>query len=230
MPKPYKVAYLRKNFLADVESAEKLVEKVRSLSNFNPSGPPRSLHHKHVHRVVELAFMGVVSEWEDFLEQTFIRYLAGGESDNAFAANLKVGASTSTQHSYEILSQNSRYDPSRDYLRFSDPKWTLGQAEFFFVGGKPYDLLRPKLGLLQDANMIRNRIAHSSEKCKSDFKTVALRYTNPGANQLGQGYRVGNLLSAKAVRHFGQTAINKDWDYLKAFFELYSDLAKVIAP
>lgn len=76
--------------------------------------------------------MGVVSEWEDFVEQTFVRYLSTGKSDNDYTAPHKVGIAKNMQHSYELISGNASFDPSKDYLRFSDPKWTLVKADFFF--------------------------------------------------------------------------------------------------
>ena len=88
-----KVNHLLKNFLADIASAEALVGQVRSLSNINPHGHQRSLHIKQVYRVVELAFIGIVSEWESFVEHTFIRYLAGAKSVIGYAAAVSVGQS-----------------------------------------------------------------------------------------------------------------------------------------
>ena len=206
MARPLKTAHLRDNLLADIASAETLVTQVRSLANIHPGGPVRSLHVKHVYRVVELAFMGVVAEWEDFIEQTFVRYLAGAESGNGYKAPLKIGAARDMLHSYALLSRDANYDPAKHYLRFSDPAWTVTHADFFFTGGAPYATVRTNMARLREANLIRNRVAHSSKKCKEEFKQVALSYTNPGGTNLWQGYRVGNLLSANATRHFGAAA------------------------
>jgi len=228
MARPLKTGQLRKNFIADITSAENLVAKVRPLANVHPGGPQRSLHVKHVYRVVELAFMGIVSEWEDFVEQTFIRYLSDGQSDSGYGAPHKSGESNDMQHSYSLLSQNANYDPTKHYLRFSDPGWTISQAEFFFTGGGPYASIRTHIARLREANLIRNRVAHSSAKCKSEFKTVALSYVNPSGTTLGQGYRVGSLMASRAIRHFGAAAHNVD--YFKAFCDLYRKLADDICP
>ena len=228
MAKPLKTDQLRKNLLADISSAEALVTKVRSLANIHPGGDPRSLHIKYVYRVVELAFMGVVAEWEDFIEQTFIRYLSTGVSGSGYSPPHKIGKSKDMQHSYAMLSHDTNYDPAKHYLRFSDPAWTVSQAEFFFDGGAPYGTIRTNMARLKDANKIRNRVAHGSKKCKADFKAVALAYTNPAGNTLSSGYRVGNLLSSSADRHFGAAARNGD--YLQAFFNMFKTMAGDICP
>ena len=97
LAQPLKTALLRNNFLADIKSAKKLVDEIQQFSVSTPA-VPCNLHIKQVHRVVGLAFMGLIAEWEEFLEQTFIRYLSNGQSKNGFKAPHKIGQSLSLIH------------------------------------------------------------------------------------------------------------------------------------
>ncbi|RYZ92811.1 MAG: hypothetical protein EOP06_03125 [Proteobacteria bacterium] len=228
MGRPVTLAQLRQNFEADIVSARNLVTAIRPLGTIHTARTPRSIHIKQVYRVVELAFLGVVSEWESFIEETFVRYLTGAQPASGNPVSLSAGKAISISHSYEIISQNADYDNSKHYLRFSDPKWTLSQARFFFSRAGTYSCIHANLARLQEAAKLRNRAAHNSVKCKADFKVVALSYINPPSGKLTKGYRLGELLSQPALRHFGITSNNVD--YLEAFFRLYSGIAKLIVP
>lgn len=227
MAKP-KLNPVLKNFLADLKSAEVLVSRVRALANIHLNGPDRSLHVKYVHRMIEFVFMGIISEWEDFLEQAFVRYLTGASTDAGFRQPLTVGRAKDIGNAYAIIAQDQKFDLSKHYLRFGDPKWTRDRANFFFVGGGSFIALDPLLARLKEANSIRNRIAHSSKKCKEDFAIVALAYINPSDEKQTQGFTPGELLSKPATRHFGPAAVSGD--YLKAFFELFKTLSNKIIP
>ncbi|MFZ4765303.1 MAG: hypothetical protein ACOYMN_10155 [Roseimicrobium sp.] len=219
---------LRKNFEADLKSAQKLVAAVRPLMAANPKLTPRSLHTKQVYRVVELAFLGVVAEWETFIEESFVRYLTGVASPNGVKPQLNAGKASNIEHSYQVISQNPAYDPASHYLKFGDPKWTHSQAKFFFANAGTFSCIHTDIARLQEAVKLRNRAAHNSEKCKADFKEVALSYIAPANSQLPQGYRLGELLSQPATRHFGNAA--KNGDYFEVFIQLYTKLALQVAP
>ena len=130
--------------------------------------------------------------------------------------------------SYKLLAKSDKYDPEHDYLKFSESSWVVSQAEFYFVSGGPYSVLKSNMARLKEASLLRNRVAHASTKAKNDFKKVALAYLNPSGTSVGQGFRVGQLLSTKAERHFGESA--KSSDYFKAFCTLFQDMSKAICP
>jgi hypothetical protein len=84
---------------------------------------------------------------------------------------------------------------------------------------------------LQSAVKIRNRVAHSSEKCKEDFKKVAKVHLGllPTA-KLKQGYTVGDLLVAKPVAVFKASLQARYQTYFETYCELYRYLANKIVP
>ena len=130
---------------------------------------------------------------------------------------------------YHVISGDPNYDPESGYLKFSDPRWVVDSAKLYFDAGRPYaTAMTPKLDRLKDAVKLRNRVAHASAKCRAEFKTVALAFLVPANGALSQGYRVGDLLLAPAVRHFGPAAQNGT--FFKAFAETYRSLAGSMVP
>lgn len=81
-----------------------------------------------------------------------------------------------------------------------------------------------------EATKIRNRVAHSSAKCKADFKVVALRLLMLQAGgKLKQSYTAGNLLLAPTTSVFGSLH-NAGVTIFEAFIRMYEDLANAVVP
>jgi hypothetical protein len=173
--------------------------------------------------------MGVVSTWEEFLERTLTRYVAGAIADSGYRPTHKYGTADNISHAYEILSQDANYDPQKNYLKVSDPRWVWRMADFFF-SSHPYGCLSQMADLLKAANSIRNRVAHDSEKCRVDFKATAVWFTQPAHNILKQGYGPGALLETAVQRHFGQQATQVGRNHFQAYMQLYEGLAMSIVP
>ena len=222
--RPTKVAHVNSEFLVDIDSAIKLVQAVKSIEGINPRALNK-LHSQQVRKIVELAFMGVVASWEEYLELIFVRYLAGSKSTSGSQSNLKIGKANTIPHAYRVVSGNSKYNSAKDYLKFSDTKWVLDKADFFFEKDHPFDSIRTSVFLLQSASIIRNRVAHNSEKCRKEFKDVAVDFTNSRNGNLTQGYRCGDLLLAPAIKHFGQQVAQSNCSYFDAYMNRFSTLA-----
>lgn len=227
--RPPKVEHVRDEFLKDLNSARDLVRAVLQFEGIHPNTKKATLHSKHVRKVVELAFMGVLSSWEEFLERCLVRYMAGAGT-TSYTPSLKVGCADNIPHSYQLLSEQGSYDPSKDYLKISDTYWVLMKAKFYFDNGKPFDILQDLSEKINDANKIRNRVAHSSTKCKADFKKVAIKLLSINTGKLSQGFSAGNLLLSKADRHFGQSAKNRGITFFEAYMEFFEDTAKRLVP
>ncbi len=227
--RPPKVDHVREAFLKELVSARALVSAISSLPKKIRPSETCGIHPKYVKQVTELAFMGVVSAWEEFLERSLVRYLAGAMTGNGYFPSKKIGFANSITHAYEVLSQNANYDPEKDYLKVSDSRWVCRLAEFFF-SQHSYSCLSNESELLKHANYIRNRIAHDSEKCKADFKATALWFLNTQSGRLKQSYGPGSLLTEVAQRHFNRAIIQKNYTHMQAYMQLYEDLAKQIVP
>jgi hypothetical protein len=173
--------------------------------------------------------MGVISAWEEFLERSLVRYLAGASTNAGYAATPKFGRATDLGHAYELLSQDANYDPLRHYLKVSDARWVWRTADFFFAQHR-YGSLTPKSDLLSNANRVRNRIAHDSDKCKADFKSAAVWFLQPANGNLTKGYSPGALLLATATRNFGNPLNAAGVTHFEAYMRVFEGLANSIVP
>lgn len=227
--RPPKVTHVREAFLAEIATARSLVAAVRALPQRVHPNAPQGIHPKHVRQIAGLAFMGVIAAWEEFLERSLVRYLAGAATDSGYRATPKFGLATNLGHSYELLSQDSSYDPSRDYLKVSDARWVWRTADFFF-SQHHFGLLTPKAELLSNANRIRNRIAHDSDKCKADFKAAAVWFLQPASGNLTKGFTPGSLLLSNATRNFGNTLNTAGVSHFEAYMSVYEGLANGLVP
>ena len=217
--KPPNLGSIQKSFEAAIESARVLILAALDLeASFNPKAFSKGLHPKHVRRIVELGFMGVVAAWEDFVEQVFVRYMAGASSPSGFAPIPTVGRADSVAHAYQILSGKSSYHPEKHYLKFSEVEWIQAQAKFYFRDAAPFDFTSEERKFLKDVVPIRNRVAHSSPKCKAEFKSVANRILKPIGKSTYQSFRVGDLLLEQNPRLFEQ------------FFSKFDLLARKVVP
>ena len=230
--RPPKVDHLRKGFVQSVESARSLYYSVLEVGSINPAAAGPRLHTEHVRRVVELAFLGVVSSWEEFLEQTLVRYIAGAGCDNGYQSNLRLGKAADIAHAYHLISGDPKFDPGKGFIGLSNPSTTVDMARLFLENGRPYSsAIERKKELLIDAVRLRNRVAHSSTKSREDFKKTARRFLNLGANgPMTRGYRVGDLLVAHAERHFGPRAVDRELTFFEAYMRMFKKLAFKIVP
>lgn len=227
--RPPKVDHVKEKFLAEIKAAEELVSQIKQFKGGINSKGPKGLNPKYVRQVVELAFMGVVASWEEFLELTLVRYIAGAKTKSGYSPNPKFGRATSLQHAYQVLSNNAKFDPLKDYLKVSDPKWVTNSADFYF-SQHGYADVKAKSDLLGHAFAIRNRVAHSSEKCRNEFKKTSLHFLAPANGKLTQGFGPGDLLEKIVERHFGQPDIQARKTHFAAFIDLYKKLAGQIVP
>ena len=228
--RPAKLEQVKKKFLDEVVSARNLTDAIYALpKKINPKVVTVGIHPKHETKIVELAFIGLIAAWEEFLERTLVRYVAGAMTESGYAPIPKFGLAINIGHAYQILTQDSKYDPQKQYLKGNDAKWVWSSADFFF-STHTYSCLSSKNNLLLHATAIRNRIAHDSEKCKSDFKSTAIDFLHPTGGKLKQSYGPGNLLMAKVARHFSQSAIDRGLTHFRAYTDLFESLAKTIVP
>jgi hypothetical protein len=227
--RPPEVDHVKREFLKQVDAAVALVDAIKNIPSRTKNIDGLGLHPKHLNQAVGLAFMGLVSSWEEFIERSLVRYVAGAQSSSGFSPKPKVGIADDIGDAYIRLTQDVDYDPQKKYLKTSDPKWIHKTGAFFF-SKNPFICIKSKIELLEDANCIRNRVAHESIKCKTDFKKVAVKFLNIKNDRLTQGFSAGQLLLKTVERHFGQTSIDKKQSHFIAYASLYRSLAKEIIP
>ncbi len=202
--------------------------EVQKLARVRVSPSRPGLHVKQTHRVIELAFAGMMAAWESFLEDTTIHYLAGAATASGYAPTLRMGRCKDISHAYQVYSGKPDYDPNKRFLEWTNPSMVVERARLFFQQGHPYDGPLTEYGpRLLDATKIRNRVAHASAKAGEQFKEVARRLRG---GQLHQGFRVGNLLQSPVTAPFGHTLLVSGKTVFEAYLAILRDAAKRIVP
>lgn len=187
------------------------------------------IHPEQAKKIFSLAFLDVLVGWEDFIAACFIRYLAGAKAPSGYRPKLRIGKCESIKHAYEVLSGIEGFDPSKKFLRWSSWNEILQKAKIYFENGEPFSTVSDKeRQRLNDAFIIRNRVAHSSEKCRHDFKKIARKHLGKADDgKLQRGYSVGALLLEISTRGFGKG--KKDYFFMK-YMNLFIRLVDKIAP
>lgn len=111
----------------------------------------------------------------------------------------------------------------------TEPKWVRSNADYFFQK-HCFGALTTNTVLIEHATAIRNRIAHSSEKCRTDFKSSAIAFLQPANGKLVKGYMVGNLLLATATRLFPPPLLQAQLTHFDAYARLFEEMAITIVP
>ncbi len=149
------------------------------------------LHSSQARRIVALAFLAIVASWEEFIEGVFVRYLCGARSMMRRRPQLKFGPAAALKDAYAVVAGRHSFDPLRHHMTWSVDD-TLSRASLFFGTNNLFcDALMPRKRALEDAAIIRNRVAHSSQKARSSFRDVAARLRR---RKLPRAYTVGDLL------------------------------------
>ena len=118
--------------------------------------------------IVENMFLKMYNSWECFLENVFIEYMLGKQSENGVAPE-KYVFPLDTLHAYNMIKNVSNY-----------PDWTdvekiLTNARNFFKDGGAFLILETLKTEINHIKRIRNYIAHSSLKARKDFENL-VRY------------------------------------------------------
>lgn len=150
-------------FNQQVELSYSLIKSVGLVKEAYSKCQPK-LSHSDLLQVIELSFVKIFLAWEQFLEDTFVRYMIGVRGKNKVKSYLKP---KSLNHAFEILKEGKPF-----------PDWTnidgiLRKANIYFKEGEPY---RSNLNLikseLEDMKFIRNAIVHMSGIAEEKFKSV----------------------------------------------------------
>lgn len=188
-------------------------------------------------KVVGLAFLNAVGAWEQFVERSFLGYMAGARAASGYSPELSIGACQNRPHAFRLLGAIACGNPQR-LLRWNDWNWVRHVAEVFFCEGKPYSSL-PQLAVarLQDAQVVRNRVAHDSAKSLGQFKRlVNALYENPVNAPLPRGFSPGEFLANDARKELFPTlgifpSVEHSWgDYFESFVSMYFDASVIISP
>ena len=163
----------------------------------------KNLHHNRIELLYEMAFLRTFVWWESFIEQTFIRYLAGYTSKIGIAVALGgVSYSPTVGHA------EARILGSRDYALWHNPSVVVRRSQKFFSSSPVETVLMSNMARLEALASIRHRIAHSNNDArrKFDAATMALggkRYRGSRAGSFLRDFYTNSTLPVRWLDQLG---------------------------
>lgn len=226
MPRKPALKSVRAEFEAALDGAERLVSAVYPYcEKTDDSFSTAPLHFRQARRVVALSFLWTVAAWEEFVGGSFVRYVAGAKSPSGWGPQLSLGPARSFRHAYELISGKPEFDHANQFLT-----WTREdirkRAHLFLSRGDCFTMICSKYKrVLDDASIIRNRVAHSSHTSNEKFKEVARRLRG---RPLHQSYSVGDLLLEPPPRSYSEIAAGDC--IFETYIAFYRSLCEQIVP
>ncbi|MFC1937444.1 hypothetical protein ACFLWY_02645, partial [Chloroflexota bacterium] len=145
-------------FKIELSNSTKLLDKVEQ--------SPGALHQPQVDLIFELAFLKIFIAWEQFLENSFIRYMCGASSLSGRNPRRIVSA----KHLEDALRVVCG---DRLYADWTSVDVIINRANSFFDNGEPYSTpLQSAAVELTNMKKIRNHIVHHSKKSRDDFRKI----------------------------------------------------------
>jgi len=185
---------------------------------------PGDIHPKQAERIIGQSFLNMASSFESFVELLFMRYMAGAPFPNGNSPARRL-TTESVAHAYEVFSAEANFNPEKKFLSFYDWKKVCEKASIYFVGSRPFsEVSEVHIQRMADAVKIRNRMAHSSQKSRADFKQVAKQFIK---HDLHQSFSAGKLLCANVTHGFGTIPGATLFD---KYIGLYRGIANTLAP
>ena len=213
---------LIKRFEERLSSSEELFNSVYAVASGDEPAKDGSLSRSQSSRVVSLAFLQMVTAWEDFVECIFLRYMIGAESPSGYKPRLRQTKPKNLDAAFELLCEGKKLE----FLKWSNSDKIRDRAKIYFEKGEPFQVIRGDH--FKDIFTIRNRIAHCSGVSKEHFIELAKLYRNgKSTTKLKGGYRVDHLLVECPTRRWP----NKSKQPLfMRYLKMLREAAQIIAP
>lgn len=147
--------------------------------------------------IAELAFLRVFMAWENFLEESFIRYLVGAASPSGYTPDRFVNPPNMEIAEKLILGEK------REYVRWNSTNEVIARSKIYFKDGEPYkNALQVATIELDEMNTIRNRIAHKSTYSKDKFNQLIRRTFGHGIRGMTPGRFLLTPKNASSLTYF----------------------------
>jgi hypothetical protein len=127
------------------------------------------LHPRRIEAAYEMAFLRVFIAWEDVLEQSFIRYLAGyANSIGQLTPAAGIGFSR------DIVAAESQLFGNNQYLLWHNPLHVIKRSQKFFSMGMHEHICQSNFARLEAFAAIRHRIAHGQDDARKKFDNATM--------------------------------------------------------
>ena len=176
----------RNNFEVQVKESFNLIKAI----NNSKSG----LKKQYKLTIVELAYLKIYLAWEQFLEETLLGYMMGGQSAKGYKVSSYVFPKNYS-HALDIINQG------RDYSIWT-PDVVIRKANQFFKRHPYVRILNPLIRYLNEMKCVRNAIAHSSKTSREKFKTLVRSRIGYASYKVTPGHFLAKSPSVAAPTFF----------------------------
>jgi hypothetical protein len=216
---PRQMPQLVGSFRLRVQQALELANKIELARSRLTGRKDRSLlHPERMELVYEMAFFRYYLAWEEFLEETFVRYLAGYASSNYAPVLLPAVSPISS-----LASARTAMLGGAPYKLWHDPAKVSIRSAGFLVNAPHQLVINSALTDLERFSRIRHRIAHAQDNAKTNFDAACIAMVGHTL----RASRPGKLLRMTYVDPLGTgTAPAHSW--LQEIANVYVGLAQQI--
>lgn len=151
----------------------------------------------------ELAYLRVFTAWEDFLEESFLRYMCGFKARHG-QEQLVAGGS----YCSDLRSAKSTLYQGRQYILWHRPRSVISRAQDYFLSSKHETVLASMQGRIEHYAAIRHRIAHAHAEDNFDHATMALVGRRFRASRPGKFLRTSVPHSPTPMRWIDQITLD----------------------
>jgi hypothetical protein len=122
----------------------------------------REISLSHLEALYETAYFRIFLKWEDFLDQTFIRYLCGYTPTSGVCNLINSPFATINLAEVDVLGRSN-------FLNWADPLQVVARSRRYMTAGHHETVLNSNIARIIDFKSVRNRIAHTSEHARLQF-------------------------------------------------------------
>ena len=210
------------SFKERLSSSEELFNSVYAVASGDEPAKEGGLSRSQSSRVVSLAFLQMVTAWEDFVECIFLRYMIGAASPSGYKPRLLQAKPKNLDAAFELLCEGKKLE----FLNWSNSGKIRDRAKIYFDKGEPFQVIRGDH--FKDIFTIRNRIAHCSGASKEDFIELAKLYRNGKlTTKLKGGFRADHLLVECPTRRWPN---NSKQPLFMRYLNMLREVCLIIAP
>lgn len=155
------------NFQYRATDAVALTQAIEQVKANLPPARQSLLHHYRLQLIYELAYLRMFCNWEEFLEQTFLRYLCGYECSAGPETPLLTFTSSISRAENLVLA-------GHQFVLWHNPGTVIRRAQTYFRNSRHEQVIASNLTRIESFSHIRHRIAHHNADAKAKFDTACM--------------------------------------------------------